>query len=454
MRRIRTAIAFLFGLLVLGDLVYLVLSHPLIRAMYEGKSIGVLNQIIQERTNLPVQNYFAWGDSLVISANVLFFGFLCFLLIATFILPRLNRRHLLFLAVYLVFPFVMLEIATRIIFATTGRDIEVYRHFSFWAGPDIMMSDKLLGFRMMPNATREVHSAEFNLVYRTNSLGLREKEIGPTDKFKILFLGDSNTFGWGVPDGERFSDLIEKEIPSVYSINAGVPAYGIHQMLLWLKETGVTLKPDLVVCAFILSDIERALYNGVDAPIFWMKKRIERKGTQERAGDILKESLEQLDDLWLDMRIKFDRWMRASYLYSFLKVRISSTLLKGKIKARDEEIWRLRKSFVQTVRDETRNEEILRIASEIFSGFKDVSQEKGIRILIVNIWRDPISGLDEILKVNGLEYLDLSGPISSTSGIRFEIDPHLNNHGHRLIADHLKEWIVKNGIVQHDTKTV
>jgi len=450
----RTGIVFLFGLLVLGDLVYLAFSRPLIRSMYEGRSIGVLNRVIEERANFPVENYFAWGDSTVISANVLFAGFLCLLLIASFILPRLNRRHLLFIAAYLVFPFIVLEIATRVYFVASGRNIDIYRHYSTSGGPDIMMADKLLGFRMMPNVTREVHSADFDIVYQTNSLGLREKEIEPTEKFKILFLGDSNAFGWGVPIGNRFSDLMENEIPNIYSINAGQPAYGIHQMLLWFKETGVTLKPDLVVCAFILSDIERALYGGVDAPIFWTRKRMENKETKIETGEIITRSAEQLDDLWLGVRMKLEQRMRTSYLYSFLRVRLSSVLLKGKMRARDEKMWRSRIKLSETVRAGTHNEEILSLASELFSGFKSVSQEKGIRILIVNISLKPIPGLDEIIKANGLEYLDLSGPIGNTRGVRFEIDPHLNSRGHRLIADHLKEWFVENIDTNHKYKTV
>ena len=45
----RISVTFLLGLLVIADSVYLALGRFVIRAMYEGKSVLVLNRLIQER---------------------------------------------------------------------------------------------------------------------------------------------------------------------------------------------------------------------------------------------------------------------------------------------------------------------------------------------------------------------------------------------------------------------
>lgn len=94
----------------------------------------------------------------------------------------------------------------------------------------------------------------------TNSLGLRSPEIEPKrpDEFRILSLGESTTFGTGVPGdltytallAERLGELQEgrEAAPGVItSINAGVSAYSSFQSLQYLEERGLALEPDLVI---------------------------------------------------------------------------------------------------------------------------------------------------------------------------------------------------------------
>jgi len=60
-------------------------------------------------------------------------------------------------------------------------------------------------------------------------------------EFKILTVGDSYTFGWGVNDNESWTAVMERELRSsginVNVYNAGVPAYSTQQILdSWKRE--------------------------------------------------------------------------------------------------------------------------------------------------------------------------------------------------------------------------
>ncbi|UCE02528.1 MAG: hypothetical protein JSW67_14995 [Candidatus Latescibacterota bacterium] len=88
---------------------------------------------------------------------------------------------------------------------------------------------------------------------RTSNLGLRNPPVFEkrTTESRILFLGDSVTFGWGVPDEDVFPRLIEGELRNhgrdVVVINAAVIGFSTWDQLRYLELDGMELGPDLVV---------------------------------------------------------------------------------------------------------------------------------------------------------------------------------------------------------------
>lgn len=100
-------------------------------------------------------------------------------------------------------------------------------------------------------------------ILNTNSNGLRGKEDFPytreNHKLRILVLGDSFTFGEEVSDNETFCHYLQQMLPHTEIINAGVPGYGHDQMLILLKEEGIKYKPDMVLLAFVSTDMSRNL---------------------------------------------------------------------------------------------------------------------------------------------------------------------------------------------------
>jgi len=82
----------------------------------------------------------------------------------------------------------------------------------------------------------------------------------PPGVLRVLGLGDSFMFGWGVQEEEAFLRKLEVGLEyrikrPVEAINAGVPGWGLNQYYLFLKRTGIQFSPDIVVVAYFVDDL-------------------------------------------------------------------------------------------------------------------------------------------------------------------------------------------------------
>jgi lysophospholipase L1-like esterase len=101
--------------------------------------------------------------------------------------------------------------------------------------------------------------------FRINKEGNRGGEMispKPADVFRIVFIGDSVTFGYYVDEGETFVKVTEsllqcKKIKGrrVEIVNAGVSGLGSNETLAHLKKRVFAWEPDLVVWGFYLNDV-------------------------------------------------------------------------------------------------------------------------------------------------------------------------------------------------------
>ncbi len=80
----------------------------------------------------------------------------------------------------------------------------------------------------------------------TNSRGMRGPEIKPKHGFRILAVGDSVTFGWGVAGDETFPAQLSTLL-GVEVLNGGVPAWKPPTMAAWTQRVARELAPDLVL---------------------------------------------------------------------------------------------------------------------------------------------------------------------------------------------------------------
>ncbi|MFH1680427.1 MAG: GDSL-type esterase/lipase family protein [Candidatus Eisenbacteria bacterium] len=98
-----------------------------------------------------------------------------------------------------------------------------------------------------------------------NSFGMRDHEYALNKSprtFRIALLGDSYTFGVGVPLSATFGKLLEESLNMSdagrrYEVmNFGVSGYNTVQELATLRESAARFAPDLVLVAYYLNDTE------------------------------------------------------------------------------------------------------------------------------------------------------------------------------------------------------
>lgn len=123
--------------------------------------------------------------------------------------------------------------------------------------------DRLVHHSLIPNKTCWVSNGELEVVYRINSLGLRDVEFpekkSDTEK-RILFMGDSFIEGMGVSLEDTMVKQSQELLKQVFTdsnirtINAGVSAYSPLLENLYLQHRGINLDPDLVVVNLFMND--------------------------------------------------------------------------------------------------------------------------------------------------------------------------------------------------------
>ncbi|UCE62940.1 MAG: SGNH/GDSL hydrolase family protein, partial [Nitrospirota bacterium] len=119
---------------------------------------------------------------------------------------------------------------------------------------------KVLGFTMVPNFEGR---GPLDVPIKTNAQGFRDDGehswTKPPGVIRILGLGDSFTFGWGVSLEETFLKKLEGRMRrltglKIETINAGVPIWDLNHYYVYYKEIGVRYAPDIVLLSYFFND--------------------------------------------------------------------------------------------------------------------------------------------------------------------------------------------------------
>jgi hypothetical protein len=154
-------------------------------------------------------------------------------------------RGLLVLSCLIVVTLFATELLLRAIDFSIPSRSEVGEAYQF---------DSELGWLPVPSAAAHQTTGNRTISVKHNSLGLRERELSDIAPDRILFLGDSFTYGYDADVNERFSDLLQKELPQYGIVNAGVSGYGTDQEFLLMKRLWNNVNPKYVVLTFCVDN--------------------------------------------------------------------------------------------------------------------------------------------------------------------------------------------------------
>jgi GDSL-like Lipase/Acylhydrolase family len=174
-------------------------------------------------------------------------------------------RRLFFKTALLVLSLVSisltLEVSLRVAFYKSHDfAMEMWKYAVHLKRP---VANPALRFVHAPNAHAFLMGVDVNI----NSKGLRDYEYSfakPPRTYRIVMLGDSITFGWGVPLEATIPKLLEHElnqcrrstVEKFEVINAGIGNYNTVQEVAYYESIGKAFKPDLVILMFFINDPE------------------------------------------------------------------------------------------------------------------------------------------------------------------------------------------------------
>lgn len=165
------------------------------------------------------------------------------------------------LVIAILFGCIAMEMALRVIFAhSLDFSMEMWKYAVKLKRP---VANPDLSFAHAPNRSAFLMGVPVSI----NSEGLRDREFSlekPPGVYRVMMLGDSTTFGWGVRQEDTAAKFLERKLnaalPPGYSgvevMNAGVGNYDTVQEVTYYETIGWKYHPDLVVLVFFINDPE------------------------------------------------------------------------------------------------------------------------------------------------------------------------------------------------------
>lgn len=359
----------------------------------------------------------------------------------------------------IVFFIFLLEILTRLLLPQLGMSSE------------IRVPDPVLHHAFLPKAEVVMNSQEFKVFYQINTLGLRDKEIGPKKPgvFRILVLGDSVVEGWGVQLEESWVKQLEKDLNENFGegkfevINGGVASYSPLLYYLFLKEKGLKLQPDLVIMMMDMSD-------PADDYAYSKLARLSSSGEPIACpGGYFREKgwRRFLSQTGLFLRRYSRFYLVLNYLVS-LRGGSGETAAAGfrpmlfgirNVESWDK-AWQLSKDYILLSRQLLAKRGIplvFTVASPAFL-VGESEWQKGRETLGFNLrgidFEKFFKHFKEFAKENEIFYIELLPYLRSypEHPLYYSYDIHPNPRGHKVIADYIFEELTKGGFLEKVTK--
>ena len=304
----------------------------------------------------------------------------------------------------------------------------------------IYVADEELGWKLRPGREDEYGGVRV----RINERGLRGPELPfekPPENLRILWLGDSVTFGYGVEATAalfpyRVAELLAPRIGrGIESVDAGVGGYSPWQERAWLEREGWRYEPDLVVVGFVLNDLTEPL-------------SLARYGGAGEGWQLARSA-----------RGVLDRWFSASALVTALRegvaaVRFGRDVQRGAAWAEAGSVLKL-----VSQPDHAIWEKSWQIAESNLTRIFVSARERGVGAALVVFpyafqleaprrTARPQRRLVAFAREQGVPVLDLLPLLAGRPGPPLFLDAsHLSEEGHAVVADLVGAFLLEQGLL-------
>lgn len=297
--------------------------------------------------------------------------------------------------------------------------------------------DSLLGWAHQPGQEGVFETPQFRSVVRINEKGLRDRSHPyerQGDTQRILVLGDSFAWGYGVEESERFSQQLEESLGAEV-INAGVSGYSTDQELLWYQNEGIKYETDLVILVIAGNDVgdnDRLLVN----TIYYKPKFIIEEGQLVPTGHPVPKTSTQ-------GRFIYSLSQRSALAYFLIQRYFDFLSLYARFKNSD------RPHASAPVSSLNAEREPFELTVALIDEMKKIAESNKANFLIVTTdrwWNYPAADSYEdfvvLLESKGFLVLDVeSMPGFDPDKMLIPDDGHWNKMGHEFVAEKIESLI-------------
>ena len=301
---------------------------------------------------------------------------------------------------------------------------------------------------------------DYDVLVTTNAKRLRGKEY-PYQKSqgvtRILALGDSFTFGFGVNVEDSYSKVLERllnvstegnGVRQYEVINTGAPGWGTAQELVFWNVEGHKYNPDIILLCLVENDPT----DNVNAGLFEL--RDEQVVQREPKKNLITNIRNVMRKIPLMSFLA-----QHSHFYNFVRMR-ALHVLYGQISQNEEaDVLGIEevshKDAMQAMREESDQDLMIAILKRFISEI----QESSKKLIVFDVpgtlakFRKVQEFLRQQADEQTISLLDTRGFLKKhhqEEGTTYLYDGHWNINGHRLVGEMLADFILSNNLIAQE----
>jgi lysophospholipase L1-like esterase len=356
--------------------------------------------------------------------------------------------------------------------------------------------DPYIGWDATPSCQKNHTNEEFNTTIIINNQHARSsKEYSLySEKYRIAFIGDSFTWGYGVNENERFTDLLQQKLGDKYDImNFGIPGYTAEQELLKLKRDVMKFRPKMVIINFYYNDIQDILVgqqDDIQKPTFIVSNdSIEPPTNKDNNKHSIYSKIVNILNYYGPASKIILRRIAAKTEINFLNRTYTLTnpylnlnyFYEYKVSKYSQFQWTLIEARYSQLKEESiqnKSNEAIDINRKVYEQLNTFCQENNITLIIVyhpgkllfipeselakvgydknsSIFYTSRIEMSKIAKELNVTYIDLTDFISSHGGLEnyFVRDAHYNVKGNKNAAEYIYQKLTEFGYANDANKT-